>query len=212
MLLQIGRRGRLNCKLSKLILKRLCRESAMRINYTFICMDQLCRAVTELVQVCFRIPQKQPAKRRSSAAAKAGGARGSRATAAAATLATPAGTMASAPGTSKQDWRTAKVPKAESAVPIGKQLKVRLQTILLWPLWFCRIHLQLSCQLVLIPMLYPELENMLFLTGCTMVYQLAWLVLVAHHTCQLMQLLLRGRGTLQILPPHLVMMSVCDDL
>ena len=166
----------------------------MRINYTIICLDQLCRASTELVQVtevCFCIPQKQPAKRRSSAAAKAGGARGSRATAAAATLATSAGTMASAAWASKQDWRTAKVPTAESAVPIGKQLKVRLQTILLWPLWFCSIHLQSLCQLVLIPMLCPKLENMLFLTGCTMVYRLAWLVLLAHHT---FQLLLGGRA------------------
>ncbi|KAL3150968.1 hypothetical protein ABBQ32_000711 [Trebouxia sp. C0010 RCD-2024] len=59
--------------------------------------------------------KKQPAKRRSSASAKSGGARGSKA-AAAATLATPA------TGTSKQDWRTAKVQK-DSAVPIGKQLK-----------------------------------------------------------------------------------------
>ena len=72
--------------------------------------------------------QKQPAKRRSSAAGKAG-ARGSKAAAAAATLVTAAGTSAGATtGPSRQDWRTAKVQKLANAVPIGKQLKVRLCT------------------------------------------------------------------------------------
>ena len=90
-------------------------------------LSKQCRAFKACARGVLCILQKQPAKRRSSAAAKSGGARGSKATAAA-TLATPAGTTVGAAGTIKQDWRTAKVPKAESAVPIGKQLKVRLQS------------------------------------------------------------------------------------
>lgn len=90
--------------------------------------------------------QKQPAKRRSSAAAKAGGARGSKATAAA-TLATAPGAPASAAGASKQDWRTAKVQK-QNAVPIGKQLKVGLYCITCaWHAWvlFCNMLLYSWC-------------------------------------------------------------------
>ena len=71
--------------------------------------------------------QKQPAKRRSSAAGK-GGARGSKA-AAAATLAPSTGvSTGAAAGPSRQDWRTAKVQKSDNAVPIGKQLKVSVFT------------------------------------------------------------------------------------
>ena len=94
------------------------------------------------------ILQKQPAKRRSSAATKTGGARGIKA-AGAATLATAAGTAAGGTGAGRQDWRTAKVQKAESAVPIGKQLKVRMQTIKLWSSmhchYFCRFSLSPAC-------------------------------------------------------------------
>ena len=68
--------------------------------------------------------QKQPAKRKSSAA-KAGGARSGKA-AVATTLATSAGAGSSASaGPGRQDWRTAKTQKGERVVPIGKQLKVK---------------------------------------------------------------------------------------
>jgi len=66
--------------------------------------------------------QKQPANRKSGAASKAGSGRNSKAPAAAPDTAIPSGP---ATGQSKQDWRTAKVQKPASAVPIGKQLKVR---------------------------------------------------------------------------------------
>lgn len=65
--------------------------------------------------------QKQPVKRKSSAAAKSGAARGSKASATAAEIAIPSG---SAAGQHHQDWRTAKAQTNASAVPIGKQLKV----------------------------------------------------------------------------------------
>lgn len=109
-------------------------------------LAKLAKLFRQVTQVCVCVLQKQPAKRRSSTAAKAGGARGSRA-AAAVTLATPAGTMASAAGTSKQDWRTAKVQKAESAVPIGKQLKVSLQAIASWLSCPVSVSAKFTCNL-----------------------------------------------------------------
>ena len=68
-----------------------------------------------------RFVQKQPANRKSGAASKAGSGRNSKPPAAVSDMIMPPGP---ATGQSKQDWRTAKVQKPASAVPIGKQLKV----------------------------------------------------------------------------------------
>lgn len=64
--------------------------------------------------------KKQPANRKSGAASKAGSGRNSKPPAAVSDMVMPPGP---ATGQSKQDWRTAKVQKPASAVPIGKQLK-----------------------------------------------------------------------------------------
>ncbi|DBA91488.1 hypothetical protein WJX77_002507 [Trebouxia sp. C0004] len=71
-------------------------------------------------QAVKRAEKKQPANRKSGAASKASSGRNSKAPAAAPDTAIPSGP---ATGQNKQDWRTAKVQKPASAVPIGKQLK-----------------------------------------------------------------------------------------
>ena len=85
-----------------------------------------------------RFVQKQPANRKSGAASKAGSGRNSKPPAAASDTTIPPGP---ATGQSKQDWRTSKVQKPASAVPIGKQLKVSTDRRRLFMSTLCSHHL-----------------------------------------------------------------------
>ncbi len=104
-------------------------SSKTREGVTFMCQTKskkrqhniACTLFLDMLSHPVRFVQKQPANRKSGAASKAGSGRNSKPPAAAPDTTMPPGP---ATGQSKQDWRTAKVQKPASAVPIGKQLKV----------------------------------------------------------------------------------------